>query len=174
VSGSWVEARIAVITALEDIKGVVLKDRDDEAILREKTRVFSPLTKKTGLSPVMARERLQKIMDEYAGGISMNYALHEERLLEARRLLKSLKDRMGDIAAINNYTLVEALECIDRIDVARILVEHLIYRKETRWACYQTRLDYPEKDNSRWLTFVNSIYNQNTDEIKMVERPLSS
>lgn len=174
VSGSWVEARIAAIAALEDIKGVVLKDTDDEAILKEKTRVFSPLTKKAGLSPVMARERLHKIMDEYAGGISMNYALQEERLLEARRLLKSLKERMRDIEAMNNYALVEALECIDRIDVARILVEHLIYRKETRWACYQTRLDYPEKDNSRWLTFVNSIYNPHTDEIKMIERPLNS
>lgn len=174
VSGSWVEARIAAITALEDIKGVVLKDTDAEAISREKTRVFTPLSKRTGLSPAMARERLQKIMDEYAGGISMNYALHEERLLEARRLLKDLKDRLRDVAAINNYTLVEALECIDQIDVARILVEHLIYRKETRWACYQTRLDYPEKDNGRWLTFVNSIYNPNTDEIKMIERPLSA
>lgn len=174
VSGSWVEARIAAITALEDIKEVVLKDTDAEAISREKTRVFTPLSKRTGLSPAMARERLQKIMDEYAGGISMNYALHEERLLEARRLLKDLKDRMRDVAAINNYTLVEALECIDQIDVARILVEHLIYRKETRWACYQTRLDYPEKDNGRWLTFVNSIYNPNTDEIKMIERPLSA
>jgi len=75
---------------------------------------------------------------------------------------------------VNNYNLVEALECIDRIDVARVLVEHLIYRKETRWSCYQTRLDYPEKDNNRWLTFVNSIYNPKTDEIKMVERPLCS
>ena len=76
------------------------------------------------------------------------------------------------MTAVNNYNLVEALECIDRVDVARILVEHLIYRKETRWACYQTRLDYPNKDDSRWLTFVNSVYNAKTDEIKMVERPL--
>src|SRR3989339_787592 len=172
VSGSWVEARIAATTALEDIKGVSLEDIDSELIHTEKSRVLTPLTKKSGISPSEARERLQKIMDEYAGGISMNYALHEERLLEARRLLKCLKGRLKDITVINNYNLVEALECIDRVDVARVLVEHLIYRKETRWACYQTRLDYPKKDDSRWLTFVNSIYNAKTDEIKMVERPL--
>ena len=75
----------------------------------------------------------------------MNYALHEERMLEARRLLKGLEGRLKDMTAVNNYNLVEALECIDRVDVARVLVEHLIYRKETRWACYQTRLDYPKK-----------------------------
>lgn len=173
VSGTWVEARIAATTALEDIKGVSLEDVDGELIHTEKSRVLTPLTKKSGIFPSEVRERLQKIMDEYAGGISVNYALHEERLLEARRLLKSLKGRLKDMTAVNNYNLVEALECIDRVDVARVLVEHLICRKETRWACYQTRLDYPEKDDSRWLTFVNSIYHAETDEIKMVERPLS-
>lgn len=172
VSGTWVEARIAATTALEDIKGVSLEDVDGELIHTEKSRVLAPLTKKSGIFPSEVRERLQKIMDEYAGGISVNYALHEERLLEARRLLKSLKGRLKDMTAVNNYNLVEALECIDRVDVARVLVEHLICRKETRWACYQTRLDYPEKDDSRWLTFVNSIYHAETDEIKMVERPL--
>jgi len=172
VSGTWVEARIAATTALEDIKGVFLEDVDSGLIQNEKTRVSAPLTKKSGISPLEVRERLQKIMDEYAGGISMNYALHEERLLEARRLLKSLKGRLKDMTAVNNYNLVEALECIDRVDVARVLVEHLIYRKETRWACYQARLDYPKKEDSRWLTFVNSVYNAKTDEIKMIERPL--
>ena len=172
VSGTWVEARIAATTALEDIKGVSLKDIDSELIHTEKLRVLTPLTKKSGISPSEVRERLQKIMDEYAGGISVNYTLHEERLLEARRLLKCLKGRLKDMTAVNNYNLVEALECIDRVDVARVLVEHLICRKETRWACYQTRLDYPKKEDSRWLSFVNSIYNAETDEIKMVERPL--
>ncbi|MEP9411685.1 MAG: adenylyl-sulfate reductase subunit alpha [Candidatus Brocadia sp.] len=172
VSGSWVEGRIAATTATEDAKDVTLKDVDNEIIREEKNRLLTPLTKKKGISPQEVRERLQKIMDEYAGGISMNYALHEERLLEARRLLRCLKDRTKDITAVDNYNLVEALECVDRIDVARVLVEHLIYRKETRWACYQTRLDYPEKDNNRWLTFVNSVYDSATDEIKMVERPL--
>lgn len=172
VSGSWVEARIAAKTALEGIHSISLEKIDDALIQREKTRVLAPLIKKSGISPSQARERLQKIMDEYAGGISTNYALQEERLLEARRFLKYLKDRIKDITAIDNYHLVEALECIDRIDVARVVVEHLIHRKETRWSCYQTRLDYPEKDNSRWLTFVNSIYHPDTDEIEVVERPL--
>lgn len=172
VSGSWVEARIAVTTALDDIKGVSLESADDKIIQAEKTRICAPLAKKTGVLPGEIRERIQKIMDEYAGGISMHYALHEERLLEAKRLLKSLGERTKDVGVTNNYQLVETLECIDRIDVARVLVEHLRYRKETRWVCYQTRLDYPKKDDTRWLKFVNSIYDPNTGEIKMVERPL--
>lgn len=172
VSGSWVEARIAATTAMEDIKDISLGEIDDGIIQMEKKRVLSPLNKKSGISPMEMRDRLQKIMDEYAGGISMNYELSEERLLEARKLLKCLKARIKDLSVVNNYNLVEALECIDRIDVARVLVEHLLYRKETRWSCYQSRLDYPEKQDERWRVFVNSIYNSDTDEIKMVERPL--
>jgi len=172
VSGSWVEARIAAAAALKDIKGALLETADDELIHREKTRVLAPLGNKSGLLPQKVRERLQKIMDENAGGVSMYYALQEERLLEARRLLKDLKECLKGLGAVDNYSLVEALECVDRVDVARVLVEHLIYRKETRWACYQTRLDYPEKDDSRWRIFVNSVYNQETDKIQMLERPL--
>ncbi|MGQ3683498.1 MAG: adenylyl-sulfate reductase subunit alpha [Candidatus Loosdrechtia sp.] len=173
VSGSWVEARIAASSALGNIKEEYLEEIDNELIQKEKTRVFAPLTRKTGsVWPFGVRERLQKVMDEYAGGISMGYALHEERLLEARRLLASLREKVKDIAAVDSYNLVEALECIDKIDVARVLVEHLIYRKETRWSCYQTRLDYPQKDDNRWLVFVNSVYNPYTDEITMIERPL--
>lgn len=174
VSGSWVEARISVTTALEDIKWVSLENVEDDLVHKEKARVMAPLNKKPGVSPQAVQERLQKIMDEYAGGISMNYVLQEERLLDARRLLKSLRERLKNLEAVDNYNLVEALECIDRVDVAMVLVEHLIYRKETRWSCYQTRLDYPEKDDVRWLTFVNSRYNQDTDEIQMMERPLCS
>ncbi|MDR4508269.1 MAG: adenylyl-sulfate reductase subunit alpha [Candidatus Brocadiaceae bacterium] len=173
VSGCWVEARIAAKTAIEDIQqNVSLKEIDEELIQKEKTRILAPLKNKTGISPQDVRERLQKIMDEYAGGISMNYVLYEEKLLEAKRLLKCLKKRTKDLTATDSYNLVEALECIDRVDVATVLVEHLLYRKETRWICYQSRLDFPQKDNDRWLVYVNSIYNPESGEIRIVERPL--
>jgi len=172
VSGCWAEGSIAASTALKDIENVSLNTIDEDIVQEEKTRVFSPLNRANGVTPTEVRERLQKIMDEYAGGIYFNYMLHEDRLLEARELLKTLKKHTNEITARDSYNLVEALECLDRIDVARVLVEHLIHRKETRWACYQTRLDYPKKDDVRWLRYVNSVYDKSTDEIKIIERPL--
>ena len=66
---------------------------------------------------------------------------------------------------------MNAHEIIDRIDVAEVLVEHLLYRKETRWPSYQTRLDYPERDDRNWLKFVNSLRDRESGEIKIIERP---
>ena len=63
-------------------------------------------------------------------------------------------------------------EVVDRVEVARVLVEHLLHRQETRWNAYQTRLDYPDRDDARWRVFVNSVRDRKTGEIRMVERPL--
>ena len=46
---------------------------------------------------------------------------------------------------------------IDRVTVAQTLVAHMPHRRETRWHCYQERLDYPERDDARWMVFVNSV-----------------
>jgi len=49
-------------------------------------------------------------------------------------------------------------------------VSHMQHRKETRWHCYQERLDYPARDDERWHVFVNSV--RRDDSIDMVERPV--
>ncbi|HWJ03943.1 MAG TPA: adenylylsulfate reductase, partial [Verrucomicrobiae bacterium] len=51
------------------------------------------------------------------------------------------------------------------------LVEHLLYRKETRWRSYQERTDYPDRDDRQWFKFINSVYDSRTDSIKIIERP---
>ncbi|MGR3310477.1 MAG: adenylyl-sulfate reductase subunit alpha [Candidatus Brocadiales bacterium] len=180
VSGCWVEARIAAGAALDDMVDVELLEIDSKDLQKEKERVFAPLKRTSkaedskSISPDEMRERLQKIMDEYAGGISTNYELNEERLLIARNLIERLRERGECLIARDSRELVKAHEVIDRIDVARVLIEHLLYRKETRWPGYQTRLDYPERDDVHWLKFVNSICDPITGNIMIVERPLST
>jgi adenylylsulfate reductase subunit A len=62
-------------------------------------------------------------------------------------------------------------EVIDRVEVARVLVEHMAYRKETRWHCYGERLDFPERDDARWSVFVNSVRCPD-GTIRILERPV--
>ena len=115
---------------------------------------------------------MQKIMDEYAGGIASGYILNEQKLLRARKYLKGLKEETNNLYATNMHELMKCHEVIDRLDVSGVLVEHLLYRKETRWPVYQTRADYPQRDDKNWLKFVNSVYDQAKDEIKIMEREL--
>jgi adenylylsulfate reductase subunit A len=97
--------------------------------------------------------------------------MNEERLEIALRQLKVLKSQVKYLVARDLHELMLAHEVIDRIDVAEVLVHHLLYRKETRWPGFQTRVDYPERDDQNWLKFVNSKKNLETGEIEIFTRP---
>lgn len=172
VTGCFAEGEMAALAALEYISGVPkAAEAGDGEITAELARVFGPLGKQHGHTPDEYEERLQKIMDEYAGGISANYELCEPKLLKAREFLNSLSQNVnGDITAIDMHELMKAHEVIDRVLVARALVEHLLYRKETRWRSYQERIDYPARDDKNWFLFVNSVYDLKTDSFKIMER----
>lgn len=171
VTGCFAEGEIAAEAALKYIISAFEPLIDDEQISTECTRVFEPLDKQHGVTPDEYEERLHKIMDEYAGGIATNYEVSEPKLLVARKLLAVLEREVKRyIAASDMHELVKSHEMTDKVLVARAVVEHLLYRKETRWRSYQERTDCPNRDDNRWFVFVNSIYDNETGKIKIMER----
>lgn len=173
VSGCWAEGVIAARAAVEFAGANEYENIDDAQVKREIERTYAPLfgDRKTGVRPREIEEELQKMMDEYAGGISKFYEMDEKHLLVARRMLQKLKEQTKHLVAENLHELMLAHDVIDRIDVAQVLVEHLIFRRETRWPAYQTRLDYQELDDENWLCFVNSRSDPTTGEIKVFKVP---
>jgi adenylylsulfate reductase subunit A len=115
--------------------------------------------------------RLQKIMEDYAGGISTFYEVNEERLLVARRRLASLPAQTPLLVAEDLHDLMKVHELLDRIDVAQVLVEHMLFRRETRWPGYLTRTDYPALNDEEWLCFVNTRRDPATGKIDTFTRP---
>lgn len=175
VSGCWAEGVIAGRAA-----GIYADQVDrlapaEDQIEEEQKRVFEPLrrfgTVFAGIRASDVESRLQKIMEEYAGGASRYFEMNEEQLLIARRETTRLPGQLGLLVAEDLHDLMKVHEILDRIDVGRVLVEHLLYRRETRWPAYQTRMDYPERDDKNWLKFVNSTMDPRTGEIRMIERP---
>ena len=175
VSGCFAEGRIAAESAIREIRETPgeLPEVLPGAIEREKMRVFAPLGSGGKLTPVAVEERLQKIMDEYAGGIRTHYAMNETSLKVARKKLAEMLRDLSSLAASDLHELMNLHEVLDRIDVARVLVEHLMARKETRWPGFQTRLDFPET-REEWSLFVNSASDPETGAIRIVLRPLDS
>jgi adenylylsulfate reductase subunit A len=119
--------------------------------------VLAPAQTTVGMPPHELEERLQKLMDEYAGGISAQYGYSEGELRIARVHLQRLEQELPGMHARTPFELMQANEVMDRVEVARTLVEHMSHRRETRWHCYQERLDYPQRDDARWMVFVNSV-----------------
>lgn len=183
VSGCFAEGVIAARAAVEEILSLTEESSTTESsdssqvheqLKNELERVYQPLDRHAGNQQGVTYEemetRLQKIMDEYAGGVSSFYEMSEPKLKIAEKRLQQLREQIPFLVAKDYFELMNVHEVIDRIDVAEVLVQHLLYRKETRWPAYQSRTDYPERNDIAWLKFVNS-YRDSEGQIQMVERP---
>ena len=123
------------------------------------------------LMPKQALIRLQKIMDEYAGGISTQYTMNEPLLKRGLQLLTWLRQDLDQLAARNLHELLRGWEVVHRAWVAEAHVRHLLHRKETRWPGYYYRSDYPDLDDENWRVFVNSRFDPNTKNWDVFTKP---
>ncbi len=114
-------------------------------------------------------QRLQDIMDIYAGGISQAYKYTEESLGVAKSKLQTLAKDVERLQVNTLHELSYLYELLDRIVVARALVAHLGGRKETRWHSFGEHGDYPNCSDEG-LVYVNSIYKDG--EFQVFQRPL--
>jgi adenylylsulfate reductase subunit A len=118
--------------------------------------------------------RLQKLMEEYAGGLSSNLMVNEPMLLRGLELMEMLKQDMDRVAARDRHDLLRCWELRDRIWCAEAHMRHLLHRKETRWPGYYYRGDYPQLDDENWRVFVNSSYDAATAQWTVGTAPYHS
>lgn len=114
-------------------------------------------------------QRLQDIMDVYAGGISQAYKYTEESLGVAKSKLEALAKDVEQLQANTLHELSYLYELRDRIVVARALVAHLEGRKETRWHSFGEHGDYPNCSDEGSV-YINSVYQDG--EFQVFQRPL--
>ena len=127
-------------------------------------------SKRSTLAHIEAQEqRLQDIMDVYAGGISQAYKYTEESLGIAKSKLQALAKDVEQLQANTLHELSYLYELRDRIVVAQALVAHLEGRKETRWHSFGEHGDYPDCSD-QGLVYINSVYQDG--EFQVFQRPL--
>ena len=112
---------------------------------------------------------MQKVMDEYAGGIRTGYQYSTFRLGLAKDKILQLRNLAGALAVSSAEDLYRIYELLDRLEVCRTLIAHLQARRETRWPGFGIHTDYPARDD-RYAMFVNSVLQDG--EIRMIFRPL--
>jgi adenylylsulfate reductase subunit A len=159
VTGCFAEGEIAALSAIEYTKDKIIeapeKDEIDEKI--KTVNVF--LTREPGAYSVEdIEDAMQKVMDDYAGGISSNYTVNMNKLAIAEKRIDELLKLSKNLKADDMHQLMFIYEVIDRLYVCKTLIRHLEARKETRWRCFQENADYPHKDNDNFFKYVNSRY----------------
>ncbi len=185
-SGSYCEGRLAAKAAV-----AYVRDHPDPPRVREADvaalhhRVFAPLenwTSKGGgvtagtvhpdlLFPNQGLNRLEKIMDEYGGGVSANYATNRNLLERGLAHLAALRADLTHLGARDLHQLLRSWELDHRLWTAEAVLRHTLFREETRWPGYYYRADFPHVDDERWKCFVNSVYSPATGEWRLFTRP---
>ena len=100
-------------------------------------------------------EAMQKVMDEYAGGISTHYQFNEKQLALAKEKIEKIEKLAENVNAGDMHELMFVYELKERLTVCKSVIAHLFARKETRWHSFDENLDYPKKSGD-WLKYVNS------------------
>jgi adenylylsulfate reductase subunit A len=185
-SGSFTEGRLAgkaaVIFALDHPTGATPDAGQVEALHtaiwqpfdtfeRYKGASSSPDVNPHFLSPRQGLFRLQKLMDEYAAGVSAGFTTNAPTLLRGLELMAMLKEDLGRLAARDRHELLRCWELVHRAWVGEAHMRHLLARQETRWPGYYYRTDYPEMDEANWRVFVNSRYDPQTGAWSVFTKP---
>ena len=160
VTGAMVEGEIAALHMVKELDAgqeLPVNEAEEETALEEKIKEYNHfLTGTNDMFTVEAlEEAMQKVMDNYAGGISTHYQFNEKQLALAKDKIKQLIELSEDVAAEDMHELMFVYELRERLIVCLAVIAHLEARKETRWHSFAENLDYPKKDRS-WLKYVNS------------------
>jgi adenylylsulfate reductase subunit A len=187
-SGSFTEGRIAGKAAV-----LYTRDResrtpqlDEDRLHALEAEIFAPLeswrigrneivagsVSPSYLTPLQGLQRLEKIMDEYVGGIATYYVTNEPSLNRGLELLAMLKEDLALLGAEDLHQLQRAWELHHRVWTAESVTRHTLFRQETRWPGYYYRADHPKLDDADWHCFTGSRYDPGTGEWQMEKLPV--
>jgi succinate dehydrogenase / fumarate reductase, flavoprotein subunit len=142
----------AIVDNLANLREPVLPD---EQVQRERERLERLLvgggSDETWCAPGELKETLRSVMWEKAGvekdSRSLNEGLEEFSRIR-RELLPRLRARTPVRTA--NYDWLDAIDSLNMIDAAELVVISSLQREESRGPFM--RRDFPETDNQNWLT----------------------
>jgi len=184
-SGSHAEGRIAAKGAIayivdnntqpnvdgskvDELKAKILKPID--TFETHKGETTDPNINPNYIRPQQFMFRLQKIMDEYAGGVTSQFATNKALLTKGMELLDFLREDSEKLAAEDLHELMRCWENMQRMWQAEAHMRTVLFREETRWPGYYYRSDFNKIDNDNWLAFSNATYKNG--EWTMTKRPV--
>ncbi len=187
-SGSFTEGRLAGKSAVKYVMAMAgSPPRVDETQLKQlQQSIFQPLENyELGraeivagsvsphyITPLQGLQRLEKLMDEYVGGISTFYVTSEPMLARGLELMTMLNEDLAHLGAENLHQLQRAWELQHRVRTAEAVLRHTLYRQETRWPGYYYRGDHPKLDDADWHVFTASQFDPNSGEWQMSKLPV--
>lgn len=186
ISGTWACGRLTGRSMARYLResSPELLEVDPAVVDALEAQIFAPLERYgkctfytngdpvEGVLPYQMEWRMQHIMEEYCGGRSRWFYVNATNLDIARKLINRLRrEQLQYLVAKDVHDLQLAWDVINRLDVCQLVIEHIDYRKETRYPGYVNRTDYPEVDDENYDCFITSVWDSETDELAFAKEP---
>jgi len=187
-SGSFTEGRIAAKAAVKYIRDLRNESIEisDQQIEGFRKTVFQPLetyqvnrneivsgtVSPSYLLPIQGLQRLEKVMDEYVGGISVNYMTNDKLLERGIELLNIMEEDFEHLGAEDLHQLQRAWELKHRLLTSQSVAQHTLFREETRWPGYYYRGDHMKLDDENWHCLTLSQRDRESGEWTMEKAPV--
>lgn len=143
-------ALLAVEHIIRHLRSIEYQDIPRESVQAEEQRVMALRNSGEGIPPAQIKTRIRQEMDDNMDLVKnaegMNKALQRLELIRKNDLPQM---RLGSDTRVFNYDWVEALDVVNMIEVADLVIRASLRRTESRGA-FQ-REDYPDTDNKNWL-----------------------
>ena len=187
-SGSFTEGRLAAKAAVkyirdhkndklqisdkqcEDLRKAIYKPMETYEIYRNE--IVGGTVSPSYILPIHGLQRLEKLMDEYAGGIGVNYMTNEPLLKRGLELMKTLHEDLECLGAEDLHQLQRAWELKHRAIASECVIHHTLFRKETRWPGYYYRGDHMKLDDENWHCLTLSQRDRESGEWNMEKAPV--
>lgn len=186
-SGSFTEGRLAAKAAckyIDDGKADGIRINEKQ-ITDRKEEIFKPMdhykiyrneivagtVSPSYINPKQGLDRLQKLMDEYCGGVTVSYMTNEKLLHIGLKKLAIMEEDLEKLGAKDLHELLRAWELKHRHRTAECVTQHTLFRKETRWPGYYYRGDAMQLDDENWHVLTVSRRDPETGEYTMEKAP---
>ena len=131
----------------------------DRALVKEKQRIEELFQRKGKRRYSEVRDELRRVMFTYVGIFRK-----EEELNTACEKVRQLKRDYRDVAVSYktrslNFELINTLELEGMLDLAEIISQGALARKESRGSHFRT--DYPTRDDAKWMRHTLAFFTPN-------------
>lgn len=148
--------------AAQNAKNIEQPQPDKDQVDEEKDHLQTILEPKSSkISPAEFKQEIKSITWNYAG-----VAKTKELLEEGLDQLKTVEEKKPMLQA-QNSDLPEAVEALNMLDVAQMVMMPALMRTESRGSHW--RVDYPSPDNKEWLKNIFIIKDKG---MKLTTRPV--
>jgi succinate dehydrogenase/fumarate reductase flavoprotein subunit len=144
--GAFVYGQIAGEQAAAFAVGRESSPIDEDFIERERQRLLAPLQRPDGIPPAQMEYKIRRLVNDYLQPpkVTRKLEIGLERLQQVRA-------DVDNLCAADAHEALRAAETQHILDCAEMAARASLFRQESRWGLYHSRVDFPDRDDANWF-----------------------